>query len=132
MKQKSKHMELKYSKTFNAHLADKPILLNDQEKCLSITHDEFKICDPFEDKLDKIQKYPIYFHKLEDRKIWVSLDLFTKDNPDSPKGGRAECGYQMVLIDKGTHYNIDYQDHFITGDIRGGDDFQKLTSSWQW
>jgi hypothetical protein len=130
-----KEITLSYEKTIGGHLADKPMFLeNDpEEKCICITHKDYKIYDVFDyDKPKKIENSEIYFNELKDRKCWVSLCLFTKDSVDVPKNGHAEWGYQLALVDKGTHYLIDYRDHFITGDARGGDDFQELTSSWQW
>jgi hypothetical protein len=128
-------LTLRYEKTIGGHIADKSMYLMDdpEEKCLSITHKDYKIYDVFDyDKPRKIDNSDIYFNYLEDRKIWVSLCLFTKDSVDIPKDGGGEWGYQLALIDKGTHYLIDYRTHFITGDARGGDDFQELTSDWQW
>lgn len=126
-------MQLTYSETFSAHLADKPMLLDGVEKSISVTHTKFKVCDPFEDKLPKAMKHPVYFNFLQDRKIWVALQLFTLDNDECDDDDyKGEWGYQLVLKDKGDHYRIEYQDGFITGDARGGDDFQELTAAWQW
>lgn len=138
-KKEFKTLWLTYEPTFNGHFADKPILNGEEEQCLCITHKKVFICDVFDEvKPNNIKIDYLIFELLEDRNIWVSLDLFLLDDDyrvnlkHNFKPGTGHWGWQMALIDKGNHYEIDYQDGFITGDIRGGDDFQQLTSDWQW
>jgi hypothetical protein len=64
--------------------------------------------------------------------LGCSTIIYVDDDYDDHDSARGEWGYQLVLRDKGTHYSIYYQDGFITGDARGGDDFQELTAAWQW
>lgn len=127
------------------NVLDKPILNeNGDELCLCVNHDYYsgrgsvKVCDILDkNKPKKVTTDSIRFYYLKDRKIYISTYLFIKedeygellDNKHKPSG---EWGYQLVLIDYGYFYLLDYQDGFITGDARGGDDFQELTADWQW
>ncbi len=124
---------LKYDKDFGGHFADKPIYKDGVEVCICNKHKIVKVCDVFDNKPDKLINTDIFFNKLDDRNIYVSLELFTKEDYDVPDvSSCGEWGWQVALIDKDTHYELEYQDGFITGDARGGSDFQELTSDWQW
>jgi hypothetical protein len=136
-----KSIHLKYDRFFKAHLLDKPIYsLNDlkmqvyDEKCIHITNDKVIVRDVFDHEPIDVIKDDIRFYKLDDRNIYISLELFLKDN-EYPEDKRysGDWGYQLVLIDKGDKYLLDYQDGFITGSYSNqSDDFQILTSDWQW
>ena len=125
---------LKFDNFLRGHFANKPIYKDGVEVCLCVTHKKVQVIDAFSDyKPNKLLNEEIYFNKLDDRKIYVSLDLFLKEDPDAPDTNYSgEWGYQIALIDKGDNYELEYEDGFITGDARGGDDFQNLTSDWQW
>lgn len=127
-------LELKYDSFFDGYFADKPIYKDGVESCLCITHDKVNVCNVYNaNKPNRIKNQNITFHKLDDRNIFISLDIFEKDDDDAPDDNpRGDWGYQLVLIDKDNRYVLEYQDHFITGDARGGSDFQVLTSDWQY
>lgn len=129
-------IDLKYDSFFGAHLLSKPLFLinDDSEKCIYITDDKVIVKDVLENKPIGIVEDDICFYKLDDRDIYISLDLFLKDDDGSPDiPYKGDWGYQLVLIDKGDKYLLDYQDGFITGSCsRQSDDFQILTSDWQW
>ena len=122
-----------YDKDFSAHFLDKPIYLDDEEKCFCVTSKKLFICDPYEKKPSKQINHTICFSKIPDMNVFLSLCLFLLDDDNKPDTrSTGEWGWQMVLLDKGDRYEIDYYDGFITGDARGGNDFQCLTSDWQW
>ncbi len=145
-----KTIDLKYDNFFGFHLLDKPLyLINDlkfdsfdsegkyviNEKCIYITDEKVIVKNIFDEKpIDNIIKDDICFYKLCDRNIYISLELFLKEDDDSPDiDYEGDCGYQMVLIDKGDKYLLDYQDGFIIGSSsKKFDDFQILTCDWQW
>jgi hypothetical protein len=126
-------IHLKYDRFFKAHLLDKPIYsLNDLQ--MHVYDEKVIVRDVFDHEPIGVIKDDIRFYKLDDRNIYISLQLFLKDN-EYPEDTRysGDWGYQLVLIDKGDKYLLDYQDGFITGSYSNqSDDFQILTSDWQW
>lgn len=135
-------IELHFDKKIGGSIADKPIMNeNADELCLCVDpkyRGKLNVCNILDkNKPKKVTTDSIRFYYLKDRKIYISTYLFIKEDEygellDDQYRANGEWGYQLVLIDYGDHYLLDYQDGFITGDARGGDDFQELTADWQW
>lgn len=126
---------LNYDHSVGGNVATKPILNSQAEElCFCVKHDRVMICEVNSVKPKKLINHPLYFTYLPDRQGYISLDLFTKEDEQAPSENKAcgDWGYQVVLIVKDDYYLLEYQDGFITGDARGGDDFQEFTADWQW
>jgi hypothetical protein len=75
-----KAIHMKYDSFFSAHFLDKPLykINDDNEKCIYITDDEVIVKNIFDKKPIDIVEDDIYFYKLDDRDIYISLQLFLK------------------------------------------------------